>query len=390
MSGREIIIIGAGSIGTSIATHLAQRGERPLVLERHHVCAGTTGQSGGVVRQHYSNPKTAALARDALRIFADWSGRYEGSPGFVQTGVMLTAGAETEGGVRANVAMHRQLGIETAVLAVDDAAKIDDRIQLPDCTVVCWEPTAGVADPIATTHALAQTARSLGVEIREGVEVAAIAVASGKVAGIETSDGRIAADIVINAAGAWGPPLLAKLGHDLPISFSRHPMALVRRPADGSAVHPVVLDVHTDSYFLPRGEMTLIGKLGTMANDLAVDPDSYERGVTNAELARYRQSALKRMPSLARGVALGGWAGIYDDSIDAHPIVDAVPGAEGLFCALGMSGNCFKLSPVIGDLLSRRVLDGPGAVPELDLFRFDRFAEGASLERAFSSMSVLA
>lgn len=390
MSSREIVIIGAGVIGTSIATHLAQRGERPLVLERHHVCAGTTGQSGGVVRQHYSNPATAALARDALRIFADWSSRYEGSPGFVQTGVMLTAGPETEAGVRDNAAMHRQLGIETDVLTVDEAAGIDERIELSGCTAVCWEPTAGVADPIATTCALAQTSRSLGVEIREGVEVTGIAVTSGIVAGVETGDGPIAANVVIDAAGAWGAQLLATLGHDLPITFSRHPMALVRRPADASALHPVVLDVHTDSYFLPRGEMTLIGKLGTMAADVDVDPEWYERGVTNAELARYRQSALVRMPSLARGVGLGGWAGIYDDSIDAHPIVDAVPGADGLFCALGMSGNCFKLSPVIGDLLAQRVIGGAGAAPELDTFRFDRFAEGGAHHRAFGSMSVLA
>ena len=82
-SETSIVIIGAGVIGTSIATHLAKRGERPLVLERHHVCAGTTGQSGGVIRQHYSNRETAALARDALAIFRHWSDHYEGSAGFV-------------------------------------------------------------------------------------------------------------------------------------------------------------------------------------------------------------------------------------------------------------------------------------------------------------------
>jgi sarcosine oxidase subunit beta len=141
---------------------------------------------------------------------------------------------------------------------------------------------------------------------------------------------------------------------------------------------------------LPKGELTLIGKLGTMPNDMNVDPNTYERGVTNAELERYRQSALARFPPLTRGVGHGGWAGIYDDSIDAHPIVDAVPGTDGLLCALGMSGNCFKLSPVIGDLLAARILSGPDSAPELDLFRFDRFAEGAALDRAFGSMSVLA
>ena len=389
-SSNGIVIIGAGVIGASIAAHLAKRGERPLVLERAHICSGTTGQSGGLVRQHYSNPETAALARDALAIFRRWSDHYEGSTGFVPVGVLLTAGPETEASVRANVAMHKELGIETTLLAPDDIAAIDPRVQAGDCTTICYEPTAGIADPIETNHAFAATARSLGVEIREDVSVDEIVVESGRVAGLRTSHGEIAADIVVDAAGAWGIQFLTTLGHELPITFSRHPMALIRRPPAEIDRHPAVLDVHTDSYFLPRADATLVGKLGTMPDDLDVDPDGYERGVTNAEIERYRAAARVRMPFLDRGTVLGGWAGIYDDSIDAHPIVDAVPGAEGLFCALGMSGNCFKLSPVIGDLLAQRIIEGPGSTPKLDLFRFDRFRDGSAHDRAFSAMSVLA
>jgi glycine/D-amino acid oxidase-like deaminating enzyme len=136
--------------------------------------------------------------------------------------------------------------------------------------------------------------------------------------------------------------------------------------------------------------MTLVGKLGTMPADIDVDPDTYERGVTNSEIERYLASARRRMPFLDRGSLLGGWAGIYDDSVDAHPIVDAVPGADGLFCALGMSGNCFKLSPVIGDLLAQRIISGAGHAPALDLFRIGRFTDGSAHDRAYGSMSVLA
>jgi sarcosine oxidase, subunit beta len=389
-SSQRIVIIGAGIIGTSIAAHLAKLGERPLVLERAHVCSGTTGQSGGLVRQHYSNPETATLARDALQIFRHWADHFEGTSGFVPVGVLLTAGPETEESVRANVAMHLGLGIETTLLAPGDVAQIDPRVRVDDCTAICYEPSAGIADPIETNHAYASTARSLGVEIREGVMVSDIVVESGRVSGVRTSDGFIPADVVVNAAGAWGIRLLAALGHDLPITFTRHPMALIRRPPAEIDRHPAVLDVHTDSYFLPRADATLVGKLGTMPADIDVDPDHYERGVTNEEIARYQASARRRMPFLERGTILGGWAGIYDDSIDAHPVIDAVPGADGLYCALGMSGNCFKLSPVIGDLLAQRVIGGPGSAPALDLFRFDRFSEGSAHERAFGSMSVLA
>jgi glycine/D-amino acid oxidase-like deaminating enzyme len=389
-SSQHIVIIGAGIIGTSLAAHLAKRGERPLVLERDHVCSGTTGQSGGLVRQHYSNPETAAMARDALNIFRHWSDHFEGTSGFVPVGVLLTAGPETEANVRANVAMHKGLGIETTLLEPGDVAQIDPRVRVDDCTTICYEPTAGIADPIETNHAYAATARSLGVEIREGIMVSEVAVASSRVTGVRTSEGLIPADVVVNAAGAWGTRLMATLGHDLPITYTRHPMALIRRPPAEADRHPAVLDVHTDSYFLPRADATLVGKLGTMPADMGVDPDHYERGVTNEEIARYQEAARRRMPFLDRGTILGGWAGIYDDSIDAHPIVDAVPGADGLFCALGMSGNCFKLSPVIGDLLAQRIVSGPGSAPALDLFRFDRFSDGSAHDRAFGAMSVLA
>ncbi len=386
----SIVIIGAGVIGTSIAANLARFGERPLVLERAHVCAGTTGQSGGVVRQNYSNPATATLARDALQVFRSWNDHYDGDPGFLATGVMFTAGEETEPDLRANVSAQIELGIETSMLTPDESRAVDARVNVDDCTAICYEPTAGIADTIATNHAYALTARNLGAEIREQVHVTGIAVESGRVVGVDTDQGRIPADIVINAAGAWGVGFVRAQGHELPISFSRHPMALIRRATDVLSPHPVVLDVHTDSYFLPKGDMTLVGKLGTMPDDMDVDPDTYARGVTNSEIARYQDAARHRIPSLDRGTVLGGWAGIYDDSLDAHPVVDAVPGADGLFCALGMSGNCFKLSPIIGLMLARRVLYGHDAVPELDLFRFSRFTDGTAHERSFGAMSVLA
>lgn len=390
MSSARIIIVGAGVIGSSLAAHLAKRGERPLVLERSYICAGTTGQSGGVVRQHYSNPEIAVMAKDALNIFRHWSEHFEGSSGFLPVGVMLTAGPETSEGIRANVDMHQRLGIETSVITPDEAVRIDSRLALSDCTAVCYEPGAGVADTIETNHAFAETALSLGVEFREGVTVHAFVSAGGRVTGVRTSEGELAADIVINAAGAWGVRLMSALGHDLPISFSRHPMARVRRPPDERHLHPVVLDVHADAYFIPKGDETLIGKLGTMEGDMGVDPDSYDRGISNGELDRFRRSGHHRLPFLDRGTVLGGWAGMYDDSIDAHPIIDAVPGTDGLFCALGMSGNCFKLSPILGDLLANRLIDGPAASPALDQFRFARFAHGQAHERAFSAMSVLA
>lgn len=385
----DVVVIGAGVMGLSIATHLAQRGITPLVLERNRICTGTTGQSGGVVRQLYTNPRMAMLASKSLDVFANWRDHYLGDPGFVPCGVMFPLGPDSEAKIRPKIEEQQALGIKTSLVSPDEATRIDHRFTFDDCSAVGYESTAGGADPVLTTFAFAETARSLGVEIREGVAVNNISVGANGVSGVETGDGLVAADVVINAAGAWGVDLLAQHGHTLPIRFTRHPMALFRRASELAGTHPIVLDIHTDSYFISRTDLTLVGKLGTMPHDDGVERDSYNRGVSNEEITRYQKAAANRMPGLDTSAIWGGWAGIYDESIDAHPIIDAVPGMDGVYCALGMSGNCFKISPLIGKMLTDRIIEGPAAPSDLDLFRFGRFADGTQHQPAIGALSVM-
>lgn len=392
MSGRataEAIVIGAGVIGTSIALFLSRSGVKTTVVERDHICAGTTGQSGGLVRQHYSQPWTAALARDALAVFRDWETLIGGDPGFVQSGVLFVCNEAAEESLRANVAMHRSLGIQTELLNPAEIARFEPRLVVDDLTIGCLEPTAGYADPVSTTYALADAARAAGAEIREGITVTSVRQVAGRVTGVETTAGPINTQVVVYAAGVWGVAMLAEMGHPLPITVTRHPMVALRRPTTDRPLHRPVLDVAIDTYLIPRGDVTLVGTLGTHADDAAVDPDTYRRGISNDEADRLSLLGRRRMPALGRGVMWGGWAGIYDESIDAHPVVDAVPGIDGLFCALGMSGNCFKLAPKIGELLARRIVDGPSAAGALAPLCIDRFAVGATHTRSFA-MSVLA
>ena len=385
----DAVVIGAGVIGTSTALFLARTGLKTTVVERDHICAGTTGQSGGIVRQHYSQPWTAALARDALAVFQDWRNQIGGDASFVQSGVLFVGDAASEASLRSNVAMHRSLGIRTELLDASDVARLEPRLEVDDLTIACYEPTAGYADPVSTTYSLADAARSAGADIREGTTVTSIRHVGGRVTGVETTDGPIDSPIVVNAAGIWGVAMMAELGLDLPIVATRHPMVALRQPATARPLHLPVLDVAIDTYLIPRGDITLVGTLGTHDDDATVDPDSYLRGITNDEVDRLSALGRRRMPALDRGVMWGGWAGIYDESIDAHPIVDAVPGLDGLFCALGMSGNCFKLAPKLGELLARRIVDGPDAAEAIAPLRIDRFAGGATHTRAFA-MSVLA
>ena len=387
----DVVIIGGGVIGLSIGFRLAHKriGE-VVVVERNFICSGTTGQSGAIIRQHYSNDFTASMARDSLAIFRNWTDEIGGGDvRFAQTGVLVLTGPEFEPAVRQNVALHQSLGIDSRVVGLDELREIEPRICVEGLASACWEATAGIVDPVETVHALAAAFKRAGGTLHERTEVAEILRAGDRVAGVRLATGdAIAAPVVVNAGNLWGARLMAGFPYELPLVASRHPMAWLKRPDDFGPRHPVVLDLQTMGYLIPRGGATLSGSLLTHADDLSVDPDGYAKGVSNAEIARFAETAAKRVPPLGDSVMQGGWAGIYDESLDAHPVLDECPGVNGLFIALGFSGHGFKLSPVIGICMANMIENGKSAAPELRPFRATRWAEGAPIV-ARSGVSVL-
>jgi sarcosine oxidase subunit beta len=392
MSGRtaDAIVIGGGVIGLSIAFQLAkQRLGNVVVVERNYVCSGTTGQSGAIIRQHYSNDFTASMARDSLNIFRNWRDEVGGDVHFEQTGVLILTGAEYEPAFEQNVALHQSLGIDSRQIDLAELQEIEPRISTDGLSSACWEATAGIVDPVATVHALAMAFQREGGILREQTEVSEILRDGDHVAGVRLSDGaEIAAPVVVNAGNLWGARLLMGFPYELPLFASRHPMAWLRRPDDFGPSHPVVLDLQTMGYLIPRGGATLSGSLLTHAHDQPVDPDGYEKGVSNEEIRRFFASAAGRVPALGRSVVQGGWAGIYDESPDSHPVLDELPGVEGLFLALGFSGHGFKLSPMVGRWMANMIAGGRVAAPELWPFRATRWIENEPIV-ARSGVGVL-
>jgi sarcosine oxidase subunit beta len=392
MSGRtaDAVVIGGGVIGLSIGFRLAQkRFGKIVVVERNFICSGTTGQSGAIIRQHYSNDFTAAMARDSLAIFRNWADEIGGDVKFEQTGVLVLTGPKYEPAVRQNVALHQSLGIDSRQIDLCELREIEPRMATDGLSSACWESTAGIVDPVATVHALAAAFQREGGELLEQTEVAEIMRDGDRVSGVRLADGnQIAAPVVVNAGNLWGARLLTGFPYQVPLRASRHPMAWLRRPDDFGRSHPVVLDLQTMGYLIPRGGSTLSGYLLTHPNDESVEPDSYDKGVTNEEIRRFTASAGGRIPALARSVVQGGWAGIYDESPDAHPVLDQSPGVAGLYLALGFSGHGFKLSPSFGIGMANLIAEGPSAAPELRPFRATRWEESAPIV-ARSGVSVL-
>ncbi len=383
----DILIIGGGVMGTSIAYNLAKQGAgRIILLERQAIGNGTTGRSGAIVRQHYSNDFTIRMARDSLTIFQNFADLIGGDCGFVTTGMVVLVDEAGSEALAANVQLQQEQGVNVQLVDGKTVSEIAPGYSSEGIAAACYERDAGVADPMATTYCFAQRARDYGTTIREGVTVTHILKQQDRVTGIRTVEGDIQAPVVVLAANVWSRRLAQALGITLPVTPTRHPMLALRRPNDfggRQGLHAVGLDLTRKIYLRPdTGGITLVGSTEDVL--AASDPDHYTQGLSEEEIAHFRSMAAGSTPALVRAVPRGGWAGIYDDTPDYHPILDRLAAYDGLYCAVGFSGHGFKLSPLVGQWMAQLILTGEKSAA-MEHFAFDRFARGMEIRPRYSS-----
>jgi sarcosine oxidase, subunit beta len=383
----DVLIIGGGVMGASIAYQLAmQHAGRIVLLERQALGNGTTGRSGAIVRQHYSNEFTIRMAKASLEVFQHFDDRVGGDCGFITTGMLVMVDEQGAEALRANVAMQQDQGVNTKLINAEEISQVAAEYNGEGVALACYEPDTGVADPMATTHCFAKRARDYGATIREGVAVTRILTRNGRVTGVQTSQGDVHAAIVVLASNVWSVALAQAIGIALPIMATRHPMIALRRPHDfggRQGLHAVGLDLTRHIYLRPDlGGVTLVGSTEDVL--VASDPDNYAQGLTEEEIAHFRRMAGRSIPALARAVPRGGWAGIYDDTPDYHPILDRLAAYEGLYCAVGFSGHGFKLSPFVGQWMAQLILTGKKP-DDMKPLAYGRFAGGKEIHPRYAS-----
>lgn len=382
----DILIVGGGSTGASIAYHLAAaRAGQITLLERATLASGTTGQSSAIIRQHYSIPTLARMAQRSLHTFQHFAEELGRDAGFRQTGLLIGARAEDAEGLRTTVAMHRELGIDSRMIDRDALHELEPRMVTDDLVGACYEPEAGYADPVATTMAYAHAARQLGAQIRQHTRVSSLLVEGDRVRGVLLEDGaEVETRTVIVASNVWGIKLLADAGISVPVRATRHACILLQQPRDFGQQHAIIFDFASGLYLRPEGEnLTMAGTLDESEAE-TVDPEHYNALPTHDEEERFAMRTAERFPAMGDATLQAGWAGLYDVSDDWQPLIGPFPGVEGLFCALGFSGHGYKLCPAIGTLVAEILLGRASPGIDRAIFSPDRFAMGAQAQSTYA------
>jgi sarcosine oxidase subunit beta len=386
MQTSDVIIIGGGIHGASLAFHLAQMGVKPTVLEKQFIAAGATGRSSGLVRMHYDLEPESRLAWISFEYFRNWADMVGGKSGFTRTGFMQFVSPDALDNLKANVRMHQQLGIPSLLIDQGDIGRLAPSFYKKDIELAAYEPESGYADPFLCTSSFLEAARKLGAQLVQECEVMEIVIQGDRVQGVKTTQGEFAAPIIANAAGAWAGKVAALAGLDLPVDTWRHDTMFIRRPDILHSEHPTVIDFPNSMYFRPEtGRLTLVGLEDD--NPIGEAPDGDSDHSKPGFVERAIDRICKRIPSMDNG-SLHSSHGGYDGITPDQRAILGMAGPEGFFLTCGFSGTGFKIAPAVGACMAELIVDGEAKTADIGPFNPQRFTEGDLLVGDHSYESI--
>jgi sarcosine oxidase subunit beta len=374
----DVIIIGAGVMGASLAFHLAERGLKPAILERKVTASGATGHSSGLVRMHYDLAAESELTFVSYKYyFNDWKHRVGGDCGFINTGFMQIAKREHEDKLRGNVANQQRIGINTSVISAAEVKELFPDLVTDHFDFAAYEPDSGYADATLTTNSFLESAKRDGATLIQNCEVTAIQASGGRVTGVSTTKGDFEAPIVINAAGAWAKQVASLAGIEVPLETWTHDVAFLHRPPS-LGKFPAAIDDVINCYFRPEGS-ALILAAGEDESLRGEPPDAEDQTPTPTFLEKLIDQMIQRIPKIEESGLHSIHVGRDGITPDQRAIYSA-SGLDGFYLACGLSGTGFKTSPAAGASLVELILDGAPKTVDITPFRFERFAEGKLIE----------
>ncbi len=369
----DVVIIGGGVMGTSTAYHLALKGCRNVLLLEREPFFGiqATGRCAGGIRYQFGteiNVRLSLLSLPMLDRFEEELGqpidlRYCGY-------LFLLTNPADVAAFRQNVEMQHRLGVMTRWLEPEEIARMVPLINLEGVLAGTFHERDGLADPNSVVQGYVSGARRLGARLLNDVEVTGIEVAGGRVRGVVTNRGRVAAPVVVNAAGPWAGEVGRMAGVEVPIVPIRRQIVVTGPIPEVPPDFPFVIDFAQSLYFHREGPGILTG----MSNPN--EPPGFDQSVDEEWELVHLEAAMKRMPILEKATLASHWAGLYEVTPDAHPILGRVPDLEGFYIIGGFSGHGFMHGPICGLLLAEEILDGRAHTLDISSLSITRFREG--------------
>jgi glycine/D-amino acid oxidase-like deaminating enzyme len=374
----DVVVIGGGVNGVSIAYALAARGVKTVLVEKGALASGASGRSSALVRMHYTNEWDARLAWASFPVFRNWTELMGGPTVFTHTGFVNVVAPRFADHLRLNVEMLRGIGVNTTAITGAELRDLQPFANVDDIGAAAYEPDSGYANPAETVEGFRRRATELGARVLQWTAVTRLIRRESRVTGVDTSGGRIDAGSVIVAAGAWSRRLCAEIGLELHARPKAIDTVAVTRPPELAKGHMVFIDNVQGNYFRPEsGGLTLVG---VPCQEWDIDPDTLQTGLPPEAADVGAQLLTHRIPAMERATLSRGYRAFDGYSADRHAILGRVDGIDGLYLATAFSGSGFKIAPAVGTCMAELVTEGRAKTVDIEPFSIKRFAEGRTVE----------
>ncbi len=363
----NVVIIGGGVTGCGTAYNLAKRGtENVIIVEKNFLCSGATGRCGGGIRQQFTTEANIKLAMESVRLFEGLSEELDTDIEYEQGGYLIITYEEEVEQFKKNVKLQNTLGLKSRFITPEQAREIVPLLNIEPIAGATFCPTDGHANPFRVTHAYAKKAREMGVNIEKFTEVTGIETQDGQITAVKTNKGTIKTNVVVNAAGPHSRDIAAMVGVDLPLKPYRHEI-LVTEPIE-HVLDPMIISFKTGIYFSQQKCGAIIGGIGDPE-----EPPSYNVEGSLKFMKRMAKTMIELVPAFGHLNVLRQWAGLYDVTPDAQPILGWTEGVDGFCQANGYSGHGFMIAPKVTELISELIVDGKTSMPidDLNVKRFE-------------------
>ncbi len=381
----EIVVIGAGIMGLAIAYHLARLGVTDvLVIDKSYLCGGASGRNGGGVRAQWSSEANVRLMQESIQMCRDFASEMKINVWFRQGGYLFLARTEEKRrSLEQSVTLQRECGLDSRMLTPIESRAIVPELDIDGVVAATYNPDDGVVFPWPFVWGFAQAARKLGAEVATFTDVVGFQTSGARIDGVvvrdispgASKDTRvIRTNKVVNACGAWSPEIARMLGIELPNTPHRHEICSTEPLKPW--LKPLVADLTDGLYFSQSTRGEIVGGIGQDRVPPGVNHDS-----SFAFLGKYARALTRACPVLGDVKVLRQWAGCYDLTPDANPIVGTVDGVENFFQASGFMGHGFMMAPVMGKRIAEQIVK-PTDSELFKRWNLRRFKEGKLLSEA--------